>query len=358
MINCHMEIELLSLPQGRKHKLWTDLLARAGLKTDYNIEQTVLIWEDGTLIAAGSRQENLLKCIAVDAGRQGEGLTATLLTTLRREAFQKGYDHLFLYTKPANRHLFSSLFFYPVAQTEDVLLMEDRPNGLQSFLAGLPVMPTAKAFTAPPLSEPFTFSPSSESFTAPPPVIGTAVMNCNPFTLGHRYLIESASAECDRLYIFVLSEDKSRFSAADRLEMVRLGTRDLPNVTVYPTGPYLISPATFPTYFLKERDKEVEIHCLLDIEIFVRYYVPRFSITRRYVGAEPLSPMTNRYNQTLQIHLPKNGIALRELPRMEHQGMPISASAVRNLLDSGKPEKAKNLLPQTTIDYLQSRKAW
>lgn len=340
MINCQMEIELLSLPQGRKQQLWEGLLARAGLRADYNMDQTVLIWEDGTLIAAGSRQENLLKCIAVDKDRQGEGLTATLLTTLRREAFQDGYDHLFLYTKPANKQLFSSLFFYPVIQTEDVLLMENRPNGVQRFVAGLPI---------PPLPEPFTVSP---------PVIGAAVMNCNPFTLGHRHLIETASAECDRLYVFVLSEDKSRFSAADRLEMVRLGTRDLPNVTVYPTGPYLISTATFPTYFLRERDKTEEIHCLLDIEIFVRYFVPRFSITRRYVGTEPLSPMTNRYNQTLQIHLPKKGIALREMPRLENQGIPISASAVRDLLDSGNPEKAKELLPQTTIDYLQSRKAW
>ena len=157
-------------------------------------------------------------------------------------------------------------------------------------------------------------------------------MNCNPFTKGHRYLIETAAAECDRLYVFVLSEDKSEFSAKDRLEMVRLGTADISNVTVLPTGPYLISSATFPTYFLKERDKAQQIHCLLDIEIFCQYFVPKFGITHRYIGTEPLSAMTNQYNEALLAHLPQKGISVRQIPRMELDGIPVSASAVRKAL--------------------------
>lgn len=339
-----MDIELLSHPLGQKHKIWMDFLAAEGLETDDSIEQTVMIWENAKLIAAGSRQENLLKCIAVDKNHRGEDLTATLLTALRREAFAKGYDHLFLYTKPANRYLFSSLFFYPVAQTDKVLLMEDRKNGIHRFLEGL--MTSCSGVV--PASTNSDIKNTSKA-------IGAVVMNGNPFTLGHRYLIESAAKECQQLYVFVLSEDKSRFSAADRLEMVRLGTRDLPNVTVLPTGPYLISSATFPTYFLKEREQTEEIHCLLDIEIFVKYFVPRFAITRRYVGTEPLSPMTNRYNEALKAHLPQKGIELRDLPRLETLGIPVSASAVRAMIDADSPEKARLLLPPTTYDYLQAK---
>lgn len=323
-----MDIELTPALQGTKYQQWKDFLSRCGLTADENVSRTVLIWDEGELIATASRQENLLKCIAVDESRQGEGLTAVLLTQLRQDAFQDGHSHLFLYTKPKNKFMFSSLFFYPVAQTGDVLLMENRKDGIQDFLKDLPV-DTGKT-------------------------VGAAVMNCNPFTKGHRYLIETAAAECDRLYVFVLSEDKSEFSAKDRLEMVRLGTADISNVTVLPTGPYLISSATFPTYFLKERDKAQQIHCLLDIEIFCQYYVPKFGITHRYIGTEPLSAMTNQYNEALLAHLPQKGISVRQIPRMELDGIPVSASAVRKALVEENTEALENLLPATTRDYLKS----
>ena len=323
-----METELVYSLRGGKRAAWETLLQTAGLQPDDAFESTALIWDEGQLIASGSRQGNLLKCIAVDDSRQGEGLTATLLTLLRQDAFSCGHNHLFLYTKPKNRAMFSSLFFYPIAETGDVLLMENKQGGIQSFLDGLQ--------------------------TASGDRVGAAVMNCNPFTKGHRYLIETAAKECDRLYVFVLSEDKSEFPAKDRIEMVKLGTADLPNVTVLPTGPYLISSATFPTYFLKEREKAETIHCLLDIEIFCNYYVSKFGISRRYVGTEPLSQMTDQYNTALKQHLPEKGIALREIPRLEQAGTPVSASAVRTHLQNKNDEALEALLPGTTYEYLKT----
>lgn len=322
-----MDVELSLCPKGRKGQLWKDFLTRAGLEADRDVERTALLWDGEALIATGSRQGNLLKCIAVDESRQGEGLTATVLTALRQDAFEAGHSHLFLYTKPKNKWMFSSLFFYPVAQTADVLLMENRRGGIRDFLETLPAEHCEGT-------------------------VGAAVMNCNPFTKGHRYLIETAAKECDLVYVFVLSEDRSHFSAADRLEMVKLGTADLPNVRVLPTGPYLISSATFPTYFLKEREKAGAIQCRLDIEIFKNYFVPKFGIKRRYVGTEPLSPMTNLYNQALQVYLPEAGIELREIPRTELGGTPVSASAVRALLEAGDLTALRELVPRTTWDYL------
>lgn len=322
-----MDAELVRTLRGSSRDAWLSLLDKAGLEADEQVQNTVLIWDNGELIATGSRQDNILKCIAVDDAHQGEGLTATLLTHLRQDAFNRGYNHLFLYTKPKNMAMFSSLFFYPVAQTEQVLLMENKQNGIGAFLDTLPT--------------------ASESG-----VIGAAVMNCNPFTKGHRYLIETAAKECDHLYIFVLSEDKSEFSAADRIEMVKLGTADLNNVTVLPTGPYLISSATFPTYFLKERESAQQVHCLLDIDIFCKYFVQKFGITRRYVGTEPLSPMTAQYNDALQQNLPARGIELRQIPRLEVSGLPVSASAVRACLQQGDTNTLQALLPQTTYEYL------
>ena len=76
-----MDIEVSGRPTGRKEALWAEFLKKTDLQADENLEQTVLVWDDGELIATGSRQGNVLKCIAVDPFRQGEGLTATVLTT-------------------------------------------------------------------------------------------------------------------------------------------------------------------------------------------------------------------------------------------------------------------------------------
>ena len=320
-----MDIELHYGLRGKKKQQWTAFLLRAGLEADENIDSTVLIWEDEILAATGSRKGNLLKCIAVDDAFQGQGLTATVLTQLRQDAFAEGHRHLFLYTKPKNLLQFQSLFFYPVAQTEQVLLMEDKPQGISSFLRTLePIQAEGR--------------------------IGALVMNCNPFTLGHRYVIETAAKECDHVYVFVLSEEQPPFPAADRLQLVKDGTQDLENVTVFPTGPYLISSATFPTYFLKDRDSAVTAQCGLDIAIFSRYYIPKFGITHRYVGTEPTSPLTNAYNCALKAGLP---IPVCEIPRLETGGVPISASTVRSLLGSGHAETVRNLVPPTTFHYLE-----
>ena len=323
-----MNVESVLRLDGAKKRAWQDFLARAGLEPDENREQTVLVWDDDTLIATGSRQENLLKCIAVDPARQGEGLLASVLTALRQEAFRNGYRHLFLYTKPQNEYLFRSLFFYPVAKTEDVLLMEDSKDGIGRFLDTLTVNVQGK-------------------------VVGAAVMNCDPFTLGHQYLIETAAAECDQVYVFVLSEDKGHFTASDRLEMVKAGTVHLPNVTILPTGPYLISSATFPTYFLKNREQAGQIQCLLDIEIFCKYFAAKFGITRRYVGTEPLSPVTEMYNEALEQHLPGRGIEVRKIPRLEKDGTPVSASAVRKNLQNS--DALASIVPSTTLAYLKDK---
>ena len=136
--------------------------------------------------------------------------------------------------------------------------------------------------------------------------------------------------------------------------MVRLGTKHIKNVTVLPTGPYLISSATFPTYFIKDKERVSEIQCLLDIEIFTRYFAPALSIAVRYVGKEPYSPTTEKYNRALEYHLPKHDIELIELERLESDGAPISASLVREYIKSGKTDELSALLPRTTLEYLKN----
>lgn len=323
-----MNVEIAIKLRGARLTAWQTLLRDTGLSFHEPVDRIALVWDGDELIATASRRENLFKYIAVKPSRQGEDLTATVISALRSDAFSEGYDHLFLYTKPENEGIFASLFFYPVASTSSVLLMESRKNGIGEFIASL--LPQEKRAGK----------------------VGALVMNCNPFTLGHQYLVETAARECDHVYVFVLSEDKSYFSAKDRMAMLRLGTDHLKNVTVLPTGPYLISSATFPTYFIKDRESLTEIQCLLDIEIFARHFAPAFSITTRYVGTEPLSPVTEKYNRTMAEHLPRLGVDLIEVKRVEFGGAPISASLVREYINRGEADALKALLPQTTLDYL------
>ena len=324
-----IEIELCAKLSPGKLNIWQEFLKKASLEADMGVEKIALVWDDEELIATGSREGNILKCIAVDENHRGEDLTATVLSELQKDAFSLGYSHLFLYTKPENNAMFSSLFFCEVARTDKVLLMENRQGGVKNFVAGLPKGDTTGT-------------------------IGSIVMNANPFTLGHRFLVEKAAEKCDHVYVFVLSEDKSEFSFADRIRLVEEGTKDIVSVTVLPTGPYLISSATFPTYFLKERDKASEIQCMLDIEVFANYYAPAFNITKRFVGTEPISPMTNMYNEALLKSLPQKGIEVVEIPRTEKENSPISASRVRALMKEGKWDEIKLLVPEATFNHLKS----
>lgn len=320
-----MYTESVKMPVGEKKEAWRRFLARAGLKPEEDTEQTVLVWDEGSIIACGSRKGNLLKCIAVDPARQGEGLTATVLTALKQEAHNQGHSHLFLYTKPRNRMLFEPLFFYPVAQTKNVLLMESVRGGIGNFLNSLEMPCRAGK-------------------------IGTIVMNANPFTLGHQFLAEQASRECDWVYIFVLSEDKSEYSAAERMEMVKTGTAHLDNVTVLPTGPYLISEATFPKYFLKDTETAQREHYLLDLAVFTRWFVPHFGITHRYAGTEPNCAVTAGYNRAMEELLPASGVSFRQIKRLELAGTAISASVVRA---SGNSAQVKCLVPKSTLDIME-----
>jgi len=325
-----MDLELVFSPKGRKRALWQQLLQQEGLTPEEAADVTALLWDGEILAGTASRLGNLIKCVAVDSRYQGQGLTAQLLTALRQDCASQGISHLFLYTKPQNEHLFRPLFFYPVAQSPDVLLMENRKDGITEFLRRLPKAEVRGK-------------------------IGGIVANCNPFTLGHRYLMETASRQCDHLYVFVLSEDKSQFSYADRLEMVKLGTGDLKNVTVLPTGPYLISNATFPTYFLKETAPASTIQCALDCEIFGKHYAKHFGITTRFVGTEPNCQVTAAYNEAMKKALPPLGVEVVEIPRITQNQLPISASRVRQLLQAVAWDSLETLVPPTTYTYLKNR---
>lgn len=182
---------------------------------------------------------------------------------------------------------------------------------------------------------------------------GAIVMNCNPFTLGHRYLIETAAREVSWLYVLVVEENKSRFSFEDRLQLVQEGTEDMENVTVLSGGSFVISSLTFPEYFQKEKEKDIKIDPSLDVELFASYIAPALDIQVRFAGEEPIDLVTRQYNETMARLLPKYGITFRQVRRKKAGEQVISASLVRRLLEKHRYEEIKELVPETTYRYLR-----
>lgn len=224
-------------------------------------------------------------------------------------------------------------------------------------------MPYFHRFGIPPQFEQGSIEPSvseelesyKQSLRAKRLSIGALVMNCNPFTLGHRYLVEYAAAKVVKLYIFVVEEDRSEFPFADRIELVRQGVKDLPNVEVLPSGKFIISQTTFSGYFNKAELQDVQVDSSEDVEIFGQEIAPTLGITVRFAGEEPKDNVTRQYNETMKIILPRYGVEFYEIPRKEFDGEPISASSVRAALKVGDFDKIKNLVPDTTFLYLRER---
>lgn len=284
------------------------------------------------MVCGGGYQGHTIKCVAVDADYRGEGLTGRLLSHLMSRLRHEGASNIFIFTGPENEWIFSELSFHPVGRTDRAVLLESRKNGAGDFGASL--------------------APHRH-----PGVNGAIVMNANPFTLGHLYLAETAASRCDRLHVFVVREERSAFPFAVRRRLVSEGTAHIPNLRVYDGGPYIISGATFPTYFLKESGEAALVHAALDVDVFGRHIVPPLRITRRFAGEEPEDAMTAGYNEAMRAGLPAFGVEPVIIPRIRRAGRPVSASQVRRLAAGERWEEVRALVPEPTCAYLRSGEA-
>lgn len=308
-----------------------ELLEQEGIRQDANLDYICAMYdEEYRVIATGSCFGNTLRCLAVSSAHQGEGLMNEIMTHLMEVQCSRGNVHLFLYTKIDSSRFFESLGFYEIARVnERLVFMENRRNGFSDYLSRL-----------------------SQSKTEG--ISGALVMNANPFTLGHQYLAEKAAAECDTLHLFIVSEDASLFPFSVRKQLVLEGVSHLPNVICHDSGPYIISSATFPSYFLKDEATVIESHARLDLAVFQKI-ARSLSITRRYVGEEPTSLVTGLYNQIMSQALPANGIQCIILPRKEAGGQPVSASMVRECVKKGDFDSLREMVPDCTLKYLMSK---
>ncbi len=314
-----------------------DLLEQEGIRRDKNLDYTCAMYdENDEIIATGSCFANSLRCLAVSKKHQGEGLMNMIVTHLINEQFERGNPHIFLYTKCESAKFFQTLSFYEIARIENqIVFMENQRSGFTNYLKNLTAC-----------------SPTPQAGQR----VAALVMNANPFTLGHQYLVEKAAAENDIVHLFIVSEDKSLVPFQVRKKLVQEGVAHLPNVYCHESGSYIISSATFPSYFQENDNAVIESNAMLDLQIF-GHIAKALGIQRRYVGDEPFSRVTHLYNQIMQMQLPMQGVECIVVPRKANAQQIISASAVRQAIKENDFERVKAMLPPTSYQFFCSPEA-
>lgn len=357
----HLQEQAVNMSSEREIESMKAFLEKQGLSADKDIEYSMTITKGERIVAAGSFSDRVLKCIAVDDEYKGLGLSARVITHLANEQFRRGRTHLFIYTKPQNKQIFSELGFYTVAEVSGkVVLMENRKDGIKRYLDGVASQADRVLGQADDIanqSDVITIHSDGIAQSDRAAYSGAVVVNCNPFTNGHKYLLEYAAARCRLLHAFVVWENRSAFPAEVRIRLVKEGTSHIKNIAVHKGEDYIISNATFPSYFIKEYEEVVETHARLDLEIFSQVIAKKLDIRTRFVGEEPYCPVTAAYNKIMRKILPLNGINVVEVPRITAGGSAISASRVRMLIGKGELDAVKDIVPETTYRFLLSPEA-
>ncbi len=334
--------ETLDLENPFDVKLVKDFLLGLGFAFDPSeVECTMIVYNlKGELVGTGSHKERILKYVAV-APKFRDTTAFALIVTYMTEKLLKIYKHTFVFTRPENSIRFCGLGYTLIATAEPLFAVLE--FGFESV---------------------FTYQDYLKTLIVPVKTasIAAIVMNCNPFTNGHLFLIEKAASENELVYLFVVEEDLSSFPFLVRWELIRKGIAHLKNVVMVRGGMYIVSGTIFPAYFLKNEtiSDVMQKQAELDVQIFANYVVPVLSIKRRYVGTEVFCKITAAYNMAMKTILPSYGVEIIEVTRKaiglgsDNSPNYISASKVRDAIKSDKLEDVIDFLPESTRDFLLS----
>jgi [citrate (pro-3S)-lyase] ligase len=291
-----------------------------------DVDHSIYLEIDDEIIGTISVKGIIIKCLAVSSEYSGVNLASLLVSEMIKYLASKNIFYYQVYTKSSNKEIFEAMNFKEIITHNEISILESKNKNIVDELNKIKKM----------------YIIDTKVDTA------AIVLNCNPFTLGHRYLIESAHFKHDQVLLFILEEDLSFFSFKDRFDLVCKGVEDFKNVIVIPSTKYLISSLTFPTYFLKQDSDVVDIQAGLDASVFKKYFMPIFGIKKRYLGSET-DLVTKKYNESLKKIL---GDDVLEIERLKVNNEFISASIVRKKFIEKDFESLKDLVPKSTYEYL------
>lgn len=341
-----MEIIQLNPAIPRQRRRIEQFLDDNGLRLD-DVDYYAALVDETTdeIVAGGGLKGGVIKCVAVADGHKGEAVANQIVSHLIAHANADGHQCVKLFTKPQNQRMFESMSFRLLAEAPKAILMETGIGGIKRYSEELE---SEKEKVKSEKSNGKLHHNNTSPQHPIMPLSGIIIMNCNPFTLGHRYLIEQTAQQVDTLYILVVREDCSMFGYDERKAMIVRGVAHINNVVVCDGSEYSISATTFPTYFLKSLSDASDTQMTLDIDLYRRHIAPALGATVRFVGTEPDDPLTRRYNELMKSMLPD----VREVARLEKNGVAVSASRVRKAIVENHLAQAARLVPPTTVPYI------
>lgn len=341
-----MEIIQLNPAIPRQRRRIEQFLGDNGLRLD-DVDYYATLVDETTdeIVAGGGLKGGVIKCVAVADGHKGEAVANQIVSHLIAQANADGHQCVKLFTKPQNQRMFESMSFRLLAEAPKAILMETGIGGIKRYSEELES--EKEKVKSEKSNGKLHHNNNSPQHPIMPPS-GIIIMNCNPFTLGHRYLIEQAAQQVETLYILVVREDCSMFSYDERKAIISRGVAHLDNVVVCDGSEYSISATTFPTYFLKCLSDASDTQMTLDIDLYRRHIAPALGATVRFVGTEPDDPLTRRYNELMKSMLPD----VREVARLQQSGVAVSASRVRKAIVENHLAQAARLVPPTTVPYI------
>lgn len=341
-----MELIQLNPSIPRQRRRIEKFLDDNGLRLD-DVDYYAALVDDTTdeIVAGGGLKGGVIKCVAVADGHKGEAVANQIVSHLIAQANADGHQCVKLFTKPQNQKMFESMSFRLLAEAPKAILMETGIGGIKRYSEELE-REKGKVKSEKSNGKLHHLNPSPQQPIMPQS--GIIIMNCNPFTLGHRYLIEQAAQQVQTLYILVVREDCSMFGYDERKAMIVRGVAHINNVVVCDGSEYSISATTFPTYFLKSLSDASDTQMALDIDLYRRHIAPALGATVRFVGTEPDDPLTRRYNELMKSMLPD----VREVARLQQSGVAVSASRVRKAIVENHLALAARLVPPTTVPYI------
>ncbi|MCP4219377.1 MAG: [citrate (pro-3S)-lyase] ligase [bacterium] len=340
--NADFRIEVIDLTSKYDIKRVSDFLTPLGFEfMPHQVEYTIKLYNlNDQVLGTGSHMNGVLKFVVVAPEYRETGAFANIVTHLNDKVLSSGYKTVFVYTRPSNSIKFQGLGYNEIAVVEPFYafleLGYSTINHYKEYLVGL----------------------KKETKTDD---VAAVVVNCNPFTNGHLYLIEKAAQENEMVYLFVVEEDRSAFPFEKRFQLIQEGIAHLDNVVLVKGNKYIVSGATFPAYFLKKEsvDAVERNQTELDVTVFAQHFAPILGIRKRYVGTEVYCSTTQAYNDAMKKVLPQFDIQLVEVDRkaIGSEDNYISASKVRAALAEGRLEDIKGFVPPSTYRFLQSEEA-
>ena len=321
------ELRQMPLSVDSSRRVVEEFLHANGLSLD-DLDYYVGVFLKGSdeMLAGAGKKGDVIKCVAVEESQRDEGFTNRIVSHLVNLITSEGYTCVKVFTKPCYREVFESLAFSLLADTPHAVLLENG-HGLADYRK-------------------YLTSRRREGRN------GVIVINGNPFTRGHRYLVEQAARQVDYLYVIPVKEDASMFSYEERKDMMKDALSDITNIDILEGSDYAISAATFPSYFIKKMSNVTESQTMMDLKLFSQHIAPSLGVSVRFVGSEPTDKLTSYYNERMRELLPSMGIDVVEIERLRENGSIISASRLRRFLADGNLSEAAHLAYSTTIPYL------